>query len=801
MSAAPVMAQEAEAEQEASEFDTIVVTAQFREQNLQDTPVAITAITGEMLEARGQQSVQEIAAQAPNVTLTAGGSFAGPSLIGFIRGVGQTDFNPALEPGVGLYVDDVYYSTLTGSLLDLLDLDRIEVLRGPQGTLSGKNSIGGAIRLFSQRPDEEANGYIEASVGELNSVGIRAASNFTLMEDRLYARVSGVSRSRDGHVTNLDYTCTHPGSIYPAGNILGGCETGAEGGIDYTAARLALRWLPSDNLEVNLSADFVDDNSEAAANVLLGAAGTRAPVFYPTPGAFAWDFSVAAPNGSAIPIVAGLGCQFIAYGPASCDPNSPNNPYVNYSTYTDLRTGVAIPREQTLDAKGVTLNIDWDIAEGLQLQSITGYRELESSFGTDYDGSPVPVAMLYQTVTHDQISQEFRLNGGLGLLDYTLGAFYFDANTDLVGRIDLGYVGFDFIHGPDPVSTTNWAVFANGIFRFTDDLELAAGVRYSEDEKEYRFQRRNPDLSSIQPCIGPPGTPGNPPNCLISSLNGVTSTFQDERVDYRVALSYHFTPDIMAYVQYSTGYKGGGVNPRPFYNVQAVTFQPEELTATELGFKSELFDVLRLNGAIFFNDYTDIQLTLNSCTGLFPAPFDAPCLANTNAGDAEVQGAELEFDFMPFEGLSIDGSISYLDFEYQNLDPRLAALGYRGRPQVPQDGITPYTPEVKWSLGVEYEFTGAYGSITPRIDASYQDDVFTEPHNSQQGMIEAYTLVNGRITWRAPDDTWSLALEGRNLTDELYYTSTIDSVEGYGGLTYGSPGLPRTFAVIVRRNF
>lgn len=771
-------------------LEEVVVTAQFVKQNLQDTPVAITAITSHTLEARGQLTVEEIGAQAPNVTLTTGGAFAGPSLIGFIRGVGQTDFNPALEPGVGLYVDDVYYSTLTGSVLDLLDLDRVEVLRGPQGTLAGKNSIGGAIKLYSKKPDAEDDGYVEVGYGTYDAISTRAATNFTLLPDKLFARIAGVSRTRDGHITSLDYGCTHPGSGYPSQIQGAGCEIGTQGGISYTAARAALRWLASDSLEVNFSADVLSDKSESPANVLLATGPTIAPIFSNV-------------TGQAWPTVAGLppflinpngGCQFIAFGSGSCDPSSPNDPYVNYSTFNDPRTGSNIKAEQTMDARGMSLNVDWQLNDNLQLQSITGYRKYESNFGTDPDGSPEPVLQLAQSLQHTQQSQEFRLNGELGMMEYTVGAFYFDAETIMDARVNLGYVGFDFIHGPDPVNSTTWALFGQSIVHFTDSLHLSLGVRYTDDEKEYTFARRNADLSPILPCLGPPGTPGNPSNCLISSLNGTTPPpFEDDRVDGRIALSWNINDDIMAYAQWSTGFKGGGINPRPFYNVQAVGFAPEELTAYEVGAKGQFMDNrLRLNGAIFFNDYTDIQLTLNECSALFGAQFGSPCLANTNAGDAEVKGAELEIDYVIASGLQIDASMSYLDFQFTKIN---SATG------LDLDKVTPYTPEVKWSAGIQYEWQTSKGTITPRLDVSYQDDIYTAPNNTDIGKIDAYKLVNANITWRSPEDAWQVSLIGRNLADKLYYTSKTDALPGLGGAAYGAPALPRTYTLIVKHNF
>ncbi len=781
----------AQSEDDYSFLEEVVVTAQFIEQSAQDTPLALTAMSGETLEARGHISVQDISAQAPNVTLTPGGSFAGPSLIGFIRGVGQTDFNPAVEPGVGMYVDDIYYATLTGSVLDLLDLERVEVLRGPQGTLNGKNSIGGSIKLYSKKPDADANGYVEIGKGSFNSVNVRAASNFTLIEDTLYGRLSGVSKSQDGYVKRVDYGCSHPDSVYGANQQGPDCVIGTEGGIDYTAGRLSLRWLPSDSLEINLSGDWLDDSSEAAPNTLLAVSNTIAPAVDPTTGLIWPNFAI---PGTSIEAGNTVGCMFIAYGSSSCDPNSPNDPYLNYSTYTDPRTGASVTPEQRLESTGLSLNVDWQLSDSLQFQSITGHREYESGFGNDPDGSPLPVQMLYQVLRHEQTSQEFRFNGQVGdFADYTVGAFLFDQKTEMDARVNLGYVGFDFIHGPDPVNVTNNALFANTILHFTDSLDLALGLRYTEDEKEYTFARRNPDLSAIEECDGPPGTLTNPPNCLISSLNGATDTFSDERLDYRAALSFKLTDSILSYAQYSTGYKGGGVNPRPFYDVQVVSFNPEELETFEVGFKADLLDGrMRLNGAIFNNDYSDVQLTNSDCTPQFGPVFGRPCLAILNSGKAESQGYELEFDYSPIDGLLVEASYSYIDFEFTEI---AASAG------LPADAVTPYTPEVTWSFGLQYDVSFAKGTLSPRIDVNYQDDIFVDPAKEATSAIESYTLTNASITWLSEDEDWRLALKVRNATDELYYRSGTDAVASGGGSAYFSPGLPRTWEISAKRMF
>src|SRR5512134_2350390 len=188
-----------------SGLEEIIVTAEFREANVQDTPIAITAVNASMLESRSQTNLAQITAQTPNVSLRPAGSSFGSALVAFIRGIGQTDFNPSVEPGVGIYVDDVYYSTITGNVLDLLDLDRVEVLRGPQGTLAGRNAIGGAIKLFTRKPDGSDDATVSITKGEFNRTDLKGAAGITLVEDKLYARIAGIARSSDGYVSRLDY--------------------------------------------------------------------------------------------------------------------------------------------------------------------------------------------------------------------------------------------------------------------------------------------------------------------------------------------------------------------------------------------------------------------------------------------------------------------------------------------------------------------------------------------------------------------------------------------------------------------
>ena len=238
------------AAEEIETLDEIVVTAQFRQQNLQDTPLAITAVTAEMMEARSQTNISEITNQAPSVTLKQQSAMFGPAIAAYIRGVGAADFNPALEPGVGIYVDDVYIATLTGSLLDLLDLERVEILRGPQGTLAGRNSIGGAVKLYSQKPSSENSGSFQATYGSRNRVDLRGTANFALGEN-LFMRISGVDKKQEGYVERRDYGCEFPNNPYgivPQRASSAGCVVGKDSNVNFSAVRGALRWLPTDNV-------------------------------------------------------------------------------------------------------------------------------------------------------------------------------------------------------------------------------------------------------------------------------------------------------------------------------------------------------------------------------------------------------------------------------------------------------------------------------------------------------------------------------------------------------------------------
>ncbi|MGE5722944.1 MAG: TonB-dependent receptor [Sphingomonadales bacterium] len=798
----------------------IVVTAEFRATNVQDTPIAITAVNAAMLEARGQTNITDVAAQAPNVTLKPQGQENGSGIVAFIRGVGQTDFNFALEPGVGIYVDDVYYPTLTGAQLDLMDLDRIEILRGPQGTLAGKNSIGGAIKLFSRKPTGQTRGSFQATYGSFNRVEARGFVDFPIVKDHLFARISAVGRSQDGYVTRYDYKLTHPTEPVPTFAQGNKQKIGTMGGISYTAVRASLRWLPTSNIEVNVSGDYTQDKSEVGPSVLLyaNARGTNAD-------GMPW---VPRTDNPALPVP--FDCRFISVGPNACDTLSGHNrKYRSYATFIDATPPTSqSPYKpyftdpiQHLKQWGVQGTIDWNLSDQFQLKSISAYRGYTSQWAQDADNSPLASQQLLQTLKQHQYSEELRLNGKIlnDMVDFTLGGFYFKMGGTLNARVDLNYAGIDFIHGPDTTPTWSQALFAHTTIHATDALDISGGLRHSWDKKIYTYFRSNPDgtIPGPLPCAfflgaptaGPTGI-GNDPNCLLLGLYGLTDSFKGQRWDWRAAINYRWSPELMTYVQVSTGYKGGGVNPRPFFGPSAgplnqlKSFDPETQLTYEAGFKADLFDRhVRFNAAAFYNKYSDIILTLSAC------PI-SPCLQPNNVGKADVKGVEFETTIRPVPGVTLDGALSYLDFKYKKItDP--SSFVTKGM-------ITPYTPNWKWSFGAQYDIADVLdGGLSFRIDGDYQSHVYTEAINLDptpitnpatgntqiaSNRINGYFLANGRITWKSDENDWQVALEVQNIFNKYYYTHLFDQHANSSSSTISaSPGLPRTWAITVKKTF
>jgi len=782
---APVHAQDATASEQAeagsrpqdAAASDIIVTAQFRSQRLQDTPLSITAVSGDMLEARSQTSIAQVAEQSPNVNLQEAPATYGPSIQAFIRGVGQSDSTFALEPGVGLYVDDVYYSTLQGSMLDLLDLERVEILRGPQGTLAGQNSIGGAVKLYSKKPDGSGGGSVQATYGRFNRTEIRGGVNLTLVPDQLFMRLSGAGVKKDGYVTRYDYGCTHPGSPVRSFVVSDSCVLGTEGGKSYVAARASLRWVPSDRFEVMLIGDVTRDDSESAPSTLLYVGSMTGPGS-PATAPYMID---------GVPLGTATGSAFISYSPYGdyARDTFTDSPYVSYENYLnhaprDGTAPYAAPARNALDTWGISGQMTLKLSDRLELTSITAYRRYDSLF-TSAESSPIATALAANDVTHKQFSQEIRLNGTvLDIVDFTVGGYYLDHSGDAASRVQLPTLEF---RQNDIVKGKTKAAFANAELHVTSDLSVIGGIRYTDISKEFTYRRF--------------GTPGSiyggaaPPS--LAPLDGLVRTFKGDRFDYRGVIQYRWSPQFMTYAQIATGFKSGGSNPRPFFPSQALTHNPEKLTAYEIGFKSNLFDRrLTLNSSAFLNKYDDILVSVATC----PTVPANPCALPLNAGKADIKGFEVEANVTPVDNLMINASLGYLDFKYKSISALGASAG------ISLDMKGPFVQKWRWSVGGQYKIDlGGAGSLTPRIDINSQSSYFAGAINrAPYNLVPGRTIANARLTYRDPSEDWQISLEVTNLTDRLYYDGLFDN----RGSTYsiqGRPARPREWAVTVKRTF
>lgn len=770
----------------AADAQDIIVTAQFRSTRVQDTPLAITAVGGALLQARGQTNITQVSAQAPNVTIVQGGSVhGGATAQTYIRGVGQFDSNFAYEPGVGMYIDDVYYATTFGSAFQLLDLDRVEVLRGPQGTLSGKNSIGGSVKLYSRKPSDDPDAFVEGTVGSFHRVDLRAGSNFTIIDDKLYARISGSSQHQDGYLTRYDYACATNTETASA-RLEKSCKLGTQGGKDFKGVRGALRYIASDAVEVNIIGDFTRDQSETSASILLAA-----PPFG----------GVSFLDGTPFDNRFVTSKRYTSYGTYCAGSGG------IYASPTGVVTipasqGFCVPTHNDFTDGGVSGTIDWRLGENLSLKSITAYRAYHGGFGDDVDQTPLDYQTNYTFYRHHQFSEELRLTGSLfdKHVDWTIGGFYFKGYSRQSGRTHFPSQGLDFLYN-DPVHSENKSAFAHVVWHPVDKLNLTFGIRYTDDRKDYLFSRTDANTGLVPPSL--------------VGINGLYSKFKGANWDYKAGVDYHLTSGVMAYGQWSTGFRGGGINARPLFSNQQGVFRPETLQAYELGLKSTFLDRrVRVNVAAFLNKYKDIVIdtssryfnpnlpvdenpaspTYNPVAGTFPA--NVPI----NAGRANIKGVEIEAFLEPLPRLNIDASLSTLDFKYTRLSASALASG------LTLDSPHVYTPKNKWSIGIQYDWAiDGLGTITPRFDINHQASFYTrdtalvQPYKTFN-VVAAYTVSNAQISLRTQDSKWEAIVGVTNLFNRYYLFNTYD-LQFLNSTAVGQPAPPREWSLTLKRRF
>lgn len=807
---APVLAQDT-AQDEEYYLDEIVVTSRYREERLQTTPIAISAITGAEITLRGLDNAYQVGYVVPNASLRPAQAAFGNTMTAYIRGIGQYDFLAEFEPGVGIYFDDVLHPVTMGSMVDLMDLERVEVLRGPQGTLFGRGALGGAIRFISKVPEGSNTGNISVSYGSFNRVDLRGSYDFALA-DGVYARITGVSKSREGYQNVYDYACQNPGvggamplprRVY---NRQGDCKVGTQGGEDVTGARAALRFEPSEDFELTLTADYLDDSSEARADTLVAIAKYPAtdPAF---PGqAYAVPFNF-------------YDNQFFADWGVRFEDFVPSDIYTSYATYSDLNLGFQFKPQTAIEQWGTSARADWDISDAVNVVGVLSHREFNSAFATDSDQGPLGANTVDGIQKFESDTAEVRFSGrAMDRLDWTLGLFYYDGQFKSSQQVFIGPYnpnGF-LVNGFNITDSKNTSGFAHAVYDVSERLSLTAGVRYSKDTKDDDFD-----------------------NNIVTTTNSA----ETKSTDWKVGIDYKLSDTLMVYGSAATGYRPKAFNPRPFQVTQFVPVDGEDNISYDIGMKGDFFDQrLRLNLAVFYIDYKQRILPVGGTECLLIPGSDPPvynlappgtqvgdidpvsgnaavldslgqiCFATTSRTfysnvPATVSGAEAEFLWRPTEAFTLSGIYGYTNFDGDEVSNPSLVLP-PGVSYVTDRPI--YVPKDNWNVSASYAIDLAGGAtLTPRVDVYGQSEICSSLtfNNSLTTISEAqrctaaYEIVNARIEWTSPDDEWRIAIGGTNVTDEEYFLNKFD-LTGFGQATLeGQPGRPAEAYVTFTRNF
>jgi iron complex outermembrane recepter protein len=772
-------------------LEEVIVTAQFREENLQDTPLSITAISGERLDEQGLTNVSDLGLVIPNANIRQQGNIFGPNPQIGMRGVNTSEFIYTAEPGVAVYVDDVYHGTLTGSSMDLLDLERVEVLRGPQGTLFGKNALGGAIRLISKAPKGDDTGYAEVNLGTSNRLDIKASYDMSLVPDRVFMRVSGVSKKIDGYQDRIDFTCQMIANGTPAlaGSLpslvpssaanKGDCKIGENGGSQSSAVRAALRFLAAENVDINLVGDYSRTNAQPGADSLLVGANPN-------------DGLNILHNDLLIEPTYGIrytDSRFVT-----------GDPYKTYGNYNDPIGGARWTTEQITDSWSISGKADIKIGENMNLKTVIAHRAYDTTWASDGDLTPFDISTTLNLQTHKQTSAEVQLSGSLltDRLAWTVGAFYFDSNSELGGYVTLGALAFggvipNFAQN-DAFTTESKSAFAHGVITITDRLSLTAGIRQTDETKTFDFDH-SPFLKIPIP------------------LN-----YGSKHFDWKAAVDFKLSENKMVYGSVSTGFRSDGAQPRPFVASQLTSVPMEEIIAYEIGFKGDFLDRrLRVNASVFLNDYdprvsSRFGLACGSpVAGEDPnpfVPFGSPCPAGSFFGQlggggipwinyfvapGKAKGGELEVSASPVDGLLLNATAGLYTYKSAERDPAVAGF---------YDSSVREQPKLSYSLGGQYTFKLASGSITPRLDWFYQgkrtNNLVSQVQRSPEDIIPSYGTASARITFKSEDDRWNAALSAENLFDKFYFIAL--SPQGLFNRN-GVPSRGREITLTIRRDF
>jgi len=722
---------------QGGQLEEVFVTANYREENLQDVAVAVSAISGDELNEAQIFGPTEIAFRVPGMAYA---EFAPGQAILSMRGVSSADDGPSMDNSVVMFLDGVYIGSIASINQEMFDVERIEVLRGPQGTLFGRNAVGGAINVTTMRPSQEANIRAEVSAGTKGNLRYQGLVSGPIT-DSLSGKLVFNHREHDGYVDNF----------------VMGVDQQDE---DVTSYRAQLRW-ETDSMDWLLSADYMEDEREDMG---------RFPVFGnggPTVDSWkAWggDFrKVAAPAGT-------------------------------------KEQGGGSDRE----ASGFSLQGDIDFGSGT-LTSITGFRNAKTDWGMASIGVGIPVEIIDDiTQDIDTFTQEFRWTSNLdGRFNYVAGIYYLDEDSERTEQYRLllpqtvgggvfvdpgtqtwgGAIDIGNEVSRQENTTTSYAAYFQGDYEITDALTATFGVRYTSDEKDTTTTGVNcgsaeGQANFSQYCAGVGGSLS-----IIPQTFTVNAKESWSDVSPKFTLTYNINDDVMVYGTASWGFKSGGFGGGAGTPEQASRpIDPEDVINYEIGLKGDFLDrTLRVNAAAFYMDYTDLQIVR------FGPTVDNPNFGQfitENVGEAEIAGVEAEITWAPTENFRLFGSYAYLDtavsdFTINGIDPTAIPGNSDSLRQAPEN---------KYSLGGVVDFPLPGGSVVSLRADYYHTDEQINDYINQNTKIDEFDLIDMRLSWTSANESWQLALWGKNITDEQWVSHSYTIGPGVIGV-WGAPEL------------
>lgn len=775
--------EEAPAQQGDSVFrlGNVVVTATRKEENLNSVPVSVSAISDVQLEALGAQDIGDLQVTVPNFNVQAVVTRPNDPIL-VIRGLLKRDGDATLDTAVGVYTDDVFLARGYSVLGQLLDVDRVEVLRGPQGTLFGRNTIGGAVQVISNRPglDGENDGYFKASAGSFDLIQFEGANTFPLWENAAL-RIAGKSVTRSGYTTTYLVDDTGP-SGYQAGDpILETIDTNDENSQAY---RVSFAWEPTPDTRLDLSAyHSQSDTNGVMSKGLSGDLGGLVPVY-------AGGTAACAPGGCATPVAESdiAGGDFYK-ALSDVRPNADSK--------VDIYIGRLEQDFGDLTAKFIVSHAQAESSSALNTDGIVGFNDdLVFDLPTSRLGKE---SHSFSTGDVEQTTLEAQLLGNFGdRVDWLLGLYYFEetANDFVYNPGDIGPSGPPVSIADVVAKNDSQSIYGGVTWALTDRLKTRVGGRYTEDNKNFLGRSRTLNQATgVAACAFNPALTFNSTvelNGYVDPACVLENTQSSENFTWDISLDYQLSEASFLYGKVATGYRTGGISLNANSPESAAPFKEDKILTYEIGLKQDIGDRAHVNLAVFYSDYQDVQQNVISSSiqplGLDCAPgyAGAPVILTCNIGDAEIKGLEFDGVWRVTDNLTVQGTYGYTDLQFEG------------------NYLPLFQPESSYSLSAVYDTEVFNRDLRATLSYQQSGEWFGGTTNGgvpqDFAKVDGYSLLNARLAYNLTDNT-QIAVWGRNLLEDEYYSASVTVTNALFSLNSGVPGAPRMIGVDFKVEF